>query len=103
MKTPAFCPYGHPYTPENTYRHPRGTAHCRICMRDAQRENSRRERQLQRGIDGIIVRSTVCPHCSLPVYLVETPRRHYLSMMDADDPSIAHMGICSAVQQARAS
>lgn len=27
------CPYGHPYTPENTYTNPRGQRHCRTCRR----------------------------------------------------------------------
>lgn len=31
------CPSGHEYTPENTYRSPRGDRQCRICRRDADR------------------------------------------------------------------
>jgi hypothetical protein len=27
------CPYGHEYTPENTYRHKRGDRQCRTCKR----------------------------------------------------------------------
>jgi hypothetical protein len=27
------CAKGHPYSPENTYRPPRGTRECRTCIR----------------------------------------------------------------------
>lgn len=30
-KDRTHCPYGHEYTPENTYRTPRGYRHCRAC------------------------------------------------------------------------
>lgn len=32
------CPRSHEYTPENTYREPRGYRHCRTCMREAMKE-----------------------------------------------------------------
>lgn len=38
------CPSGHPYTPENTYRHPTGRRVCRECRR-IYRETHREQRR----------------------------------------------------------
>jgi hypothetical protein len=43
------CPQGHPYSPENTYRHPRGDRQCRECLRVRNREARRRRAALRRA------------------------------------------------------
>ncbi len=38
------CPQGHAYTPENTYRTPRGERECRACIRARQRAEYARQK-----------------------------------------------------------
>lgn len=42
------CPAGHPYSPENTYRH-RGRRECRVCIRRRAREYAARKRLAMRS------------------------------------------------------
>jgi len=44
MTRRTHCPYGHEYTPENTYQYPQGNRACNECRR-AYRESHREERR----------------------------------------------------------
>lgn len=39
----SHCPKGHEYTPENTYRHPKGWRYCRECHRKQERARTVRK------------------------------------------------------------
>lgn len=43
------CKAGHPWTPENTYRAPNGTRHCRVCGNARTRAYKARKRQEARA------------------------------------------------------